>query len=103
MLVALVVDMSTTRTASLYPYRHIKLQINGELVVWDPDRGRISFAQLQRRLTAGNRLPQLAAQYPATLVAFDLLQTAHGRSLLDQPLAHRRAQLAELLAEVPSQ
>jgi ATP-dependent DNA ligase len=72
-------------------------------VIWDPERGRTSFAQLQRRLTAGRRLPRLAAQYPATLVAFDLLQTAAGRSLLDQPLTDRRAELAELLAGAPSQ
>ncbi|MEJ3750589.1 ATP-dependent DNA ligase [Actinomycetes bacterium KLBMP 9797] len=77
--------------------------VDGELLVWDPDRGRTSFAQMQRRLTAGRGLRQLAAQYPATLVAFDLLQTVAGRSLLSRPLTDRRAQLAELLASAPSQ
>jgi len=33
---------------------NVRLQIDGELVVWDPDRGRTSLAQMQRRLTAGH-------------------------------------------------
>jgi ATP-dependent DNA ligase len=68
-----------------------------------PDRGRTSFAQMRRRLTAGRGVWQLAGQYPATIVAFDLLQTADRRSLLAEPLNDRRAQLAELLADAPSQ
>jgi ATP-dependent DNA ligase len=72
-------------------------------VVWDPDRGRTSFAQMQRRLTAGRGIRELAAQYPATVMAFDLLQDSDARSLLPERLADRRAALAELLSGAPSQ
>lgn len=67
------------------------LQINGELIVWEPDRGRTSFVQLQRRLTAGAGLPRLARDYPAT---FDLLPDSAGVSLLSSPLAEWRGRLA---------
>lgn len=76
--------------------------LDGELVVWEPERDRTSFTQLQRRLTAGAGVRQLAARYPATLVAFDLLQNPEGRSLLSLPLARRRALLAQVLADAPT-
>jgi ATP-dependent DNA ligase len=81
----------------------VNVVIDGELVMWDPDRGRTSFAQMQRRLTAGRGLPELVRQYLATLVAFDLLQDADGGSLLSEPLVDRRAHLTGLLAEGPNQ
>jgi ATP-dependent DNA ligase len=77
--------------------------LDGELVVWEPDRGRTSFAHMQRRLTAGRGLRELVQRYPATLMAFDLLQDPDGRSLLSEPLAVRRAHLTELLAGAPGQ
>jgi hypothetical protein len=58
---------------------------------------------MQRRLTAGRGLRELVGQYPATLMAFDLLQGADGRSPLSSPLTDRRDQLVELLASAPSQ
>jgi ATP-dependent DNA ligase len=73
--------------------------VDGELVVWDPDRERTSFAQMQRRLTVGRGLRELAKQYPATLMAFDLLQDDDGRSLLPEPLIDRRTHLSGLLAD----
>lgn len=75
--------------------------LDGELVVWEPDRDRTSFAQLQHRLVAGAAVRQLAARYPATLVAFDLLQTPDGDNLMPQPLIRRRASLTDLLADMP--
>lgn len=74
--------------------------LDGELIVWEPDRNRTSFTLLQRRITAGGQLPRLAHQYPAHFIAFDLLQDADGRELLDQPLTQRRAMLVDLLAGV---
>jgi ATP-dependent DNA ligase len=76
--------------------------IDGELVVWEPEGGRTSFALLQRRVSAGRRVLRLAMQHPAHLVVFDLLQ-ADGQPLLDTTLADRRARLAALLAEAPDQ
>jgi ATP-dependent DNA ligase len=78
------------------------LVVDGELVVWEPDRGRTSFALLQRRVSAGRRLLQVAVAHPAHLVVFDLLQ-ADGETLLDAPLADRRARLADMVAKAPEQ
>ncbi|MFJ2087547.1 ATP-dependent DNA ligase [Micromonospora chokoriensis] len=75
--------------------------LDGELVVFD--RGRTRFALLQRRITAGRSLVQLAARHPAHYVVWDLLADARGHLLLDAPLAERRAQLAHLLADAPPQ
>ncbi|WP_158717955.1 hypothetical protein [Streptomyces sp. NRRL F-2664] len=38
------------------------LVLDGELVVWDTEAGRLSFAALQRRAAA--RAPTLAARWP---------------------------------------
>jgi hypothetical protein len=70
---------------------------DGELVAWESGRERTSFPLLQRRVTAGRRLPQEMREHPAHLVLFDLLQDAGGVELLRLPLVARRARLAELL------
>ena len=49
---------------------------------------------VQRRLTAGRRLPEIVRQHPGHFVAFDLLRDGRGVELLDQPLTVRRAKLA---------
>jgi ATP-dependent DNA ligase len=77
--------------------------LDGELIIWDPGRGRTSFAALQRRVTAGRGLAREAAQRPAHFVAFDLLADTGGESLLDQPLVQRRARMTRLLAAGPPQ
>jgi ATP-dependent DNA ligase len=77
--------------------------VDGELIVWQPDRHRTSFALLQRRLTAGARLLRVAHEHPAHLVIFDLLQDDNGQELLTQPLTHRRTRLADLLTDAPPQ
>jgi ATP-dependent DNA ligase len=75
--------------------------LDGELVVWDADRGATSFVDLQRRLRAGRRIAQEAAARPADFVAFDLLQDVRGRELVDRPLSTRRRRLEWLLASAP--
>ncbi|MFC6022706.1 hypothetical protein ACFP2T_41945, partial [Plantactinospora solaniradicis] len=77
--------------------------LDGELLVWDTHRGRCSFTLLQRRLTAGRRLPEMVRKHPAHLVAFDLLRDGRGVELLDQPLTTRRAKLHRLLRGAPAQ
>ncbi|MGI5238881.1 ATP-dependent DNA ligase [Dactylosporangium sp. CA-139066] len=76
--------------------------LDGELVIWDPDRGRTSFTALQGRITAGRRLLREARGRPAHLVVFDLLQDAGGE-LADLPLLERRRRLEEVLAGGPPQ
>jgi len=80
-----------------------KTVLDGELLVWDAQRGRCSFWMLQRRLTAGRGLPEIVRKYPAHLVAFDLLRDGRGVELLDQSLTTRRAKLHRLLRGAPSQ
>jgi ATP-dependent DNA ligase len=86
--------------AAVLPPRTV---LDGELLVWDVERGRCSFSLLQRRLTAGRRLPEVVRQHPAHLVAFDLLRNGRGVELLDQPLAERRTRLDRLLRGAPTQ
>jgi ATP-dependent DNA ligase len=79
------------------------LVLDGEVIIWDGQSGRTSFARLQRRFTAGRRLADEAAQHSAHFVAFDVLQDAAGRELLDQPLDKRRRRLQRLLGSAPPQ
>src|SRR5206468_149748 len=74
--------------------------LDGELLVWAPDRGRTSFVALQRRISGGARL---AREHPAHYVAFDLLQAPGGAELLRKPFAERRQRLADLLDTAPPQ
>lgn len=75
--------------------------VDGELIVWDTERGRTSFTALQRRVVAGRALAREAAERPAHLVVFDLLADAGGQTLTGQPLVLRRARLETLLADAP--
>jgi ATP-dependent DNA ligase len=92
-------DLAGPLAAALPP----KAVIDGELLAWDVDRGRCSFSLLQRRLTAGRRIAEVASRYPAHLVAFDILRDGRGTELLDQPLSVRRAKLERLLRAAPAQ
>ncbi|MFE1558891.1 hypothetical protein ACFW6V_28405 [Streptomyces sp. NPDC058734] len=75
------------------------LVLDGELVVWDTEAGRLSFEALQRRAAARARgAARLAARWPAYFVAFDVLQL-DGEELLQRPYAERRARLEGLFAE----
>ncbi|MGW8782592.1 ATP-dependent DNA ligase [Streptomyces sp. NPDC055796] len=75
------------------------LVLDGELLVWDIEAGRLSFEALQRRAaTRARGAPALAAKWPAYFVAFDLLQQ-HGQELLTRPYAERRTLLEGLFSE----
>lgn len=73
--------------------------LDGELVVWDTEAGRLSFEALQRRAATRARGARvLAARWPAYFVAFDLLQQ-DGQELLRRPYAERRSLLENLFSE----
>jgi bifunctional non-homologous end joining protein LigD len=70
--------------------------LDGEIVAMD-ERGFPSFHRLQRRMHVqhGHALPRLMRSTPVTYMVFDLLHH-HGRSLLAEPYAVRRATLEGL-------
>jgi ATP-dependent DNA ligase len=71
--------------------------LDGEIVVRGAD-GREDFDALGQRVhPADSRIKRLAEETPAVYVAFDLLAREE-QTLLDSPLAARRAALEELLA-----
>ncbi|MFE5861517.1 ATP-dependent DNA ligase [Streptomyces virginiae] len=75
------------------------LVLDGELVVWDVEAGRLSFEALQRRAaTRARGALALAARWSAYFVAFGLLQQ-DGQELLARPYAERRALLENLFSE----
>lgn len=75
--------------------------LDGELII--PVGDALSFDALQLRLhPAESRVRKLAAEHPAELMAFDLLEVG-GKSLLAEPLSKRRAALERFFGrnEVP--
>jgi bifunctional non-homologous end joining protein LigD len=76
--------------------------LDGEIVAFD-DRGRPSFASLQRRMHVGSptAVKRLAKASPVTYMIFDLLWL-DGHSLMDLPYAERRERLRELSLSGPS-
>jgi ATP-dependent DNA ligase len=73
--------------------------VDGEIVVADPARGGLDFdALLQRIHPAESRINRLAAETPAAFVAFDLLAVGDA-TLLDEPMADRRAALVDAVTE----
>ena len=71
--------------------------VDGEIVIASPE-GRLEFWALQQRLhPAASRVDLLAAQTPASLVAFDLLALGD-EDLTGRPFAERRAALEGALA-----
>ena len=76
--------------------------LDGEIVV--PKDGELSFDELLLRIhPAASRIRRLAEESPASLIVFDLLVDAKGKSLVSLPLAERRAALeAFVAAEVPA-
>jgi len=72
--------------------------VDGEIVVADACGHGLDFdALLQRIHPAESRVNRLAAETPAAFVAFDLL-AIDDISLLDEPLADRRAALVDAIA-----
>ncbi|MDO8382667.1 MAG: ATP-dependent DNA ligase [Microbacterium sp.] len=77
--------------------------LDGEIVVAvGPDGSqRLDWEALSQRIhPADSRVQRLAAETPAMIIAFDLLDVG-GESLLDTPFAERRARLETLLGGVP--
>jgi ATP-dependent DNA ligase len=78
--------------------------LDGEIVI--PVARRLSFEDLQLRLhPAASRVRKLAAEHPALYVAFDLLATVGGDTvvpLVEAPFAERRRALEWFLVEQPS-
>ena len=71
--------------------------VDGEIVVPDrTDQGLDFDALLQRIHPAESRIHRLAAETPSEFVAFDVLATGD-RSLLDEPMQVRRAELRRVL------
>jgi ATP-dependent DNA ligase len=71
--------------------------LDGELII--PVGDALSFEALQLRLhPAESRVRKLAAETPAELMLFDLLEL-NGKSLTDQPLAKRRETLERFFAD----
>src|SRR3954454_1928942 len=71
--------------------------VDGEIVVTGAD-GRLDFFSLQQRLhPAASRVELLAAQTPASFIAFDLLALGDD-DLTGRPFVERRAALEEALA-----
>ena len=77
------------------------LVLDGELVAWDTAAGRLDFAGLQARMTAGRRIRSVAERRPAQFVAFDVL-SADGDDLRGLPLRQRRAVLERALLGLTS-
>jgi ATP-dependent DNA ligase len=76
--------------------------LDGEIVV--PRDGELSFDELLLRIhPAASRITKLSEESPASLIVFDLLVDAKGKSLVARPLAERRPALeAFVAAEVPA-
>ncbi len=75
--------------------------VDGEIVIPAADDRGLDFdALLQRIHPAESRVRRLAAETPASFVAFDLL-ALDDRDLMDEPLALRHSLLAEQLAKPP--
>jgi ATP-dependent DNA ligase len=86
-----VVSMLAERTVPPYV-------ADGEIMLVRP--GRLAFDELQLRLhPAASRVKKLAAETPATLILFDLLEE-DGEDLRDLPLSERRDRLEALAARL---
>jgi ATP-dependent DNA ligase len=86
----------------LLDVRAKRFVLDGEIVV--PKDGELSFDELLLRIhPAASRIKLLSTGSPASLIVFDLLVDAKGKSLVARPLAERRPALeAFVAAEVPS-
>ncbi|MFC7545692.1 ATP-dependent DNA ligase [Plantactinospora sp. GCM10030261] len=72
--------------------------IDGEVIVADTGRNTLDFEALQQRIhPAASRVKLLAAQTPASFVAFDLLALGDD-DLTDRPFAERRQVLERALS-----
>ncbi|RZI95301.1 MAG: ATP-dependent DNA ligase [Microbacterium sp.] len=77
--------------------------LDGEIVVavGDPGAQRLDWSTLSQRIhPAASRVTMLSETTPAMFIAFDLLARGE-RDLRDEPFERRRAELEDLLGEVP--
>ncbi len=75
-----------------------KFVLDGEIVI--PVQGSFSFDDLLQRIhPAESRIRKLSQEYPANILAFDLLVSADGKLLVGQPLKQRRRLLEVLFAQ----
>lgn len=73
--------------------------LDGEIVVPDPERGRLDFEALQQRIhPAESRVTLLSQRTPAHFVAFDLLALGD-RDMTGEPFAERRRLLEQALVD----
>jgi ATP-dependent DNA ligase len=85
--------------AALAPLTPNRFMLDGELVI--PVGDTLSFEALQLRLhPSETRVRKLAAETPAMLIAFDLLQSPGGKDLAARPLVERRAALEKFFASL---
>jgi ATP-dependent DNA ligase len=85
--------------ASLLAVEERSYVLDGELLAWSG--GRADFAALMARLhPAASRVARLAAETPASYVAFDVVE-AGGEDLRAAPFEKRRVLLERLLAGAP--
>jgi len=74
--------------------RQVRFVLDGEIVV--PAGNALSFEDLLQRIhPAESRVRKLSVETPARFIAFDLLVDAHGKLLVDEPLATRRPALEQ--------
>jgi ATP-dependent DNA ligase len=82
--------------AELSTLKATRFALDGELVI--PVGDSFSFNQLLQRIhPAASRIRKLAEEYPARLIAFDLLVDERGKSLAEKPLSERRVALEKFL------
>jgi ATP-dependent DNA ligase len=75
-----------------------KCVLDGEIIV--SDNGVLSFDNLLQRIhPAATRIAKLSRETPATLIVFDLLADAAGKSCTGKPLKERRKALEEFAAK----
>jgi ATP-dependent DNA ligase len=75
-----------------------KFVLDSEIAV--PVGQKLSFEDLQLRLhPAESRVRKLAKETPGIMIVFDLLVDEKGKSLVDEPLDHRRALLQRFAAK----
>ena len=74
--------------------------IDGEIVIFSD--GHLSFDDLLMRIhPAESRIRKLSLETPVSMMCFDLLVDAAGKTLVELPLTGRRKRLEEFFREIP--
>ena len=83
---------------TIRPIKARQFVLDGEIVI--PHEDALSFDALLLRIhPAKSRVLKLAAEQPASFIAFDLLVNAKGNSLVELPFADRRAALEAFVGD----